>query len=61
MAKSWQPNILGFSILQRLERCSLVGYGMKKRRATSLAGPARATWVVEMRAALAPRRASERG
>ena len=37
MAKSWQPNILGFSILQLLERFSLSGYDVKKRFATSLA------------------------
>jgi PadR family transcriptional regulator AphA len=37
MAKSWQPNILGFSILQLLERFALSGYDVKKRFATSLA------------------------
>ena len=30
MAKSWQPNILGFSILQLLERFSLSGDDVKK-------------------------------
>lgn len=37
MPKSGQPNILGFSILQLLERFSLSGYDVKKRFATSLA------------------------
>jgi DNA-binding PadR family transcriptional regulator len=37
MTKSWKPNILGFSILQLLERFSLSGYDVKKRFATSLA------------------------
>ena len=37
MAKSWQPNILGFSILQLLQRAPLSGYDVKKRFARSLA------------------------
>jgi hypothetical protein len=36
MAKSWKPNILGFSIRQLPERFSLSGYDGKKRFATAL-------------------------